>query len=239
MLSSSCRIITVLWYVRSVFTWLPVIFRHLAQRVYYRWSASAKLSAAQFLIPPLPLLLGGPWVRWGRPTCSPTVRTLSKMVKKPQWSWPDHLPHSQSLLLCLPVKHFGHPPGGLLLELQILLKSGVNHFSRLIMSLSNFSRQSFSTSGHYWRWKPLQWDFSDEMPPLPVLLLCLLIITYSCNSYHGLVMVHHIDNFLNILTLFLAVASNFMKSLWQRLEGGKSWNKIQSQNLSAQHSTKY
>ncbi len=166
---------------------------------------------------PLPLLLGGPWVRWGRPTCSsplvdsPTVRTFSKMVKKPQWSWPDHLAHFQSLLLCLPVKHFGHPPGGLLLEQQILLKSGVNHFSRLIMSLSNFSHRSFSTSGHYWQWKPSQWDFSDQLPPPPVLLLRLLIITYSCNSYQGLVMVHLLDNFLIFLHFFW---------LWQAI----SWN---------------
>jgi hypothetical protein len=40
-------------------------------------------------------------------------------------------------------------------------------------------------------------------------------------SHQGLVMVDLLDNFQDFIKLFLAVASNFMKSLWGRMGEGK------------------
>ncbi len=75
-----------------------------------------------------------------------------------------------------------------------------------------------SLAGHsplwwpYWRWKPLWWDFSDPPPPPSFLLLSLQLKCLCLHSRQGLVMVDLLDNFLNPLKLFMALASDFTKS---------------------------
>ncbi len=123
-----------------------------------------------------------------------------------------------SLLLHLLVKQFGNPPGWFFWELQIFAKSGINCFSQNVMGCVSFLTL---TSGHsplwqqYRQWNSLRRGFSD-------LLYC----------------------FLKLLKLFLAVVSDFTKSLrwimgggkerkmnsrpdtaYQVRDGGKGWNK--------------
>ncbi len=94
----------------------------------------------------------------------------------------DCLAWSQSLLLCLLVKHFGPPPGWLLWELQILVKNDVNSFSWHIMGPSEFHDTLLLVILHFCG------DIGDgslpgEISPIcrhQFLLLCLLIIAYSC-----------------------------------------------------------
>ncbi len=85
-----------------------------------------------------------------------------------------------------------------------------------------------SPAGHsqfqrwYRRWKPLHWDFSD--PPLPVSPPSPSVNRLYLHSHQGLVMVNVLDNFLNLLKLFLVVASDFTKFLWQKMGEGKERN---------------
>ncbi len=71
----------------------------------------------------------------------------------------------------------------------------------------------------YRRWKPLWWDFSDSPPPPSFLLLSLQLKCLYLHSHQGLFMVDLLDNFLNPLKLFMALASDFTKSLQLRMEG--------------------
>jgi hypothetical protein len=74
----------------------------------------------------------------------------------------------------------------------------------------------------YQWWNLLWWDFSD--PPLPVSCTSPYDIRLKLRFRQGLVMGDLLDNFLNILKLFLAVASDLIKSLWQRMGGVKERN---------------
>ncbi len=84
-------------------------------------------------------------MRWGWPASlslppadSPTVRALSRWSSGHGDYHHDRLARFQLLFLHLLIKQFGHPPGWLLWALQILVKSGMNHFSQHIMGLSDF-----------------------------------------------------------------------------------------------------
>ncbi len=109
------------------------------QCLYYHRSASAKFAATPFLHP-LQLLLWG----WGHPARSspladsPTLRTLSKMVKKLRQSWlwsPDTFWMAPSFSSHEAVWSFTWLTSW---GLQILVKSGMNHFSQHIVGLSEF-----------------------------------------------------------------------------------------------------
>ncbi len=108
------------------------------QRSDYRQSASATFAAVSFFAPP-PAPSGRPpdW-GWGQPALFsppadlPTVKTVSKMVKKPQQS---------SLWIALsssPRKAVWSLSWPAYWERQIAVKSGVNRFIRHIVVLSEF-----------------------------------------------------------------------------------------------------
>ncbi len=117
---------------------------YFLQPSYYHKSVLAKFASAPFFLPP-PAPSGRPpdW-GWGRPACfsapanPPTVRTLSEMVKKPWrsslwlpgtfWIAPSSSPHKTVWSLSWPTSW----------ERQILVKCGVNRFSRHIRGLSEF-----------------------------------------------------------------------------------------------------
>ncbi len=90
-----------------------------SQRSHYRRSASAMFAGAPFFVPP-PAPSGRPadW-GWGRRdrslplTGTPTLRTLSNIVKKRGDHRWDHLSRSGSLLLRSLVKQFDRQPGRL------------------------------------------------------------------------------------------------------------------------------
>ncbi len=90
---------------------------------------------------------------------------------------------SGSLLLHLLVKQFYHSAGRLPESSRSLWRVAwtvLADTSWAWVSFMTVSRRSFSTLAAIWQWTPSQWDFSDLPLPLPVLLLCLLMIANSC-----------------------------------------------------------
>ncbi len=114
------------------------------QRSHYHWSASATFAAASFFIPPPAPSGRYPDWGWGWRACSSpladplTVRTLSKKVKKPRRSFAVIACHVLDRLFSSPRKAVWSPTWPTSWELQIIVKNGVNRFSRHVMSLSEF-----------------------------------------------------------------------------------------------------
>ncbi len=117
---------------------------YFLQRSHYLRSASAKFAAIPFFYP-LQLLLGGLLIDAEAGQCAlqpqhtvPPVRMLSKMVKKP-WRSLLWLPGTFSIApSSSPRKAVWLPTWLTSWELQIVVNSGVNYFSRQIMGLSDF-----------------------------------------------------------------------------------------------------
>ncbi len=149
-----------------------------------------KSTAAPFFAPPLAPSRSLP--EWGKTSqlalhCRliQQLGALSKMVKKARQSSPWSPCTFSIILLYLLLKLFGHPPGQLLWEQKIPVKSGVNNFSWHVMELSEFHGtlspvilncgDNFSDI--------VDWSDCGEISLIrrnQFLLLHLLIIPYSC-----------------------------------------------------------
>ncbi len=95
----------------------------------------------------------------------------------------------QSLLLHLCVKHFGYPPGWLLWERQIFMKSDVNHFIRHVMGLSEFHNTLLLIILQFWG-NISNGSLCVEVSPICrhrwfLLLWSLLISVFSSRPCHG------------------------------------------------------
>ncbi len=146
----------------------------------YITAVSAKSATVLFLTPPLSLLLGGflgedeahqlalhPWPshqQWEHCPWWSEMAAFIAMIAS------HVLTHSFHLLL----KQFGRPPSQLLWELQICVKSGVNHFSQHVMGLSEFHDTLSSVVlnfGVILAIKALAliclWSAAATVPPLP------------------------------------------------------------------------
>ncbi len=142
---------------------------------------------------------------------------LSKSCSRHVFS---RLAHPESLILHLQVKPFGHPLGQLLWELQVLIRVAWTILADTAWASASFltlTCQSFSTLVAISMMEAFEvrflWSAAAISSSLP-LDKCLFL-----HSHQGLVMVDLLNNFLNPLKLFLAVASDFTKSPWQWMEG--------------------
>jgi hypothetical protein len=153
---------------------------------------------------------------------STTVRKLSKMVKKPR-----QMPQaSNTLLLCLLVLQLAQPTCGLLRDLQIFVNKGWT-----CLVITPWAWASFLPVILHFGGDISYGSLCIEVPlgrhhRFP--LLCLFDTQSHQHSRQGLVMEDFLDNFLNILKLFLAVESNFTKSLWWRMDGLKRERKTKN-----------
>jgi hypothetical protein len=117
---------------------------YFSQHSYYCRRASVTFAAAPFFAPPTAPFGRPPDWGWGQPALfippanPPTVRMLSKMVKKPQWSllWLPatfliasfSFPHKAVWSLCWPTSW----------ERQIIVKSGVNRYADTSWAWASF-----------------------------------------------------------------------------------------------------
>jgi hypothetical protein len=167
-----------------------------------------------------------PEQEWSRPArslppdYSPTVRTLSKMAKEPSRSslWPPRT--SWIAPYSFPSKAVWSPTWPTSWRAAGSHKCCKNSFGWHVMDLSEFPDTLLLFIFHFGGdigdgslYVKFLWSATTVSPTSPF-DKCL----YLC-SHQGLVMVGLLHNFLNPLKLFLAVASDFMISLWQRMEG--------------------
>ncbi len=185
---------------------------------------------------PIPFFLAGLLVD-GEANQLPLHITLTH----PQWecylrlSW-NHSDHSYKCLACpdllllhLHVQQFGHPNGKLIWELQMLVKSGMNHFMWYPVSLSKFPDILLSviTLVAILAMEALSWAFSN--PPLPVSSPslfdnCLYLRFFS--SRH--LIIDLLGNFLKLLKAFSGCTEWFHEIAKAEIGAGKE-RKINSE----------
>ncbi len=122
----------------SYYNMMPAIFMHFLQHSYHCHNASVKSTAVHENLLLLESLLGEGQV---------SQLALHPQLMHQQW---EHCPRWRKshgdycyechalpnlLFLNLLIQQFVHPPGRLLSNLRILVKSGLNHFSRHDMAL--------------------------------------------------------------------------------------------------------
>ncbi len=129
------------------------------------------------------------------------------------------------LLLHILVHQFGHPHGGLLGKLQILVKSGVSHFSRHTTVLRKFPDSLLPVILHFYsNGTSALMCFLSAAATAGFSLLCLFDNRLHLHSLQGFVAVDLLDIFLNLLKLFLAVATsppNCGSLQWRKMGGGE------------------
>jgi hypothetical protein len=200
--------------------WPPAIFTHFRQRSHYRRSASAKFAAVHFSTPisvPIGGLLSenkaGQLSLHPRPPLKQRERCLrlSKILGHHRFG---RLIRPESLLFHLQGKPFVNIPGRLLLELCRSHESGVNRSGRHVKGLSKFPDVLL----------PVILQFGGHIGDGSLCVKISLIgrrrrrFLYFAfdkrlylHSRQGLFMVDLLDNFLNPLKLFMALASDFTK----------------------------
>ncbi len=146
---------------------------------------------------------------------------LAVLVSPPECLSKDHCREIplQLLLAIAPfhllVRQIGHPPGWPLREIQILWRVVWMALVDTPWAWASFmalSRWSFSTSAAISVMGTFAWGTSDLLLPPPVSPPLPFDNPLHLHSRRGLVMVDPLDNFLNLLKLFLTIASNFTKS---------------------------
>ncbi len=151
-----------------------------------------------------------------------------------RWSWSSAVYHNRcfahldSLLLHLIVNYFNHLPANIFESCRSLWRVAWTIFVDMSWAWARFmtlSCRSFTT---------LAVISAMEAFAMRFLWLQLPLVSHPSSfdnrlqlpSRQGLVMVHLLYNFLNLIKLFLAVASVFMKSLWRWIGyhwSGESW----------------